>query len=170
MGAISFTPTTWVDDSSPYITAAQLNRIEAGIDDLATGDYAAYQNWTPSLNNLSKGNGTEVARYMRIGNLIVGYYSLTFGSTSAMGTTPSVDVPVTPASGVSSMPVGTCRFEDVGTASYFGQLQTNGTTTLFPRVSNTSGTYLVNNSLTATVPFTWTTNDVFSFEFAYEAA
>lgn len=34
---MAFTPTTWVDGNSPYITAVQLNRMEAGIDDAHAG-------------------------------------------------------------------------------------------------------------------------------------
>lgn len=35
---MAFTPTTWVDGSAPAITAAQLNRIETGIDEAHSGD------------------------------------------------------------------------------------------------------------------------------------
>ncbi len=35
---MAFVPTTWVDGSAPAITAAQMNRIETGIDEAHSGD------------------------------------------------------------------------------------------------------------------------------------
>ncbi len=38
---MAFVPTTWVDGSAPAITAAQMNRIEQGVDDAHAGDLDA---------------------------------------------------------------------------------------------------------------------------------
>jgi len=47
---MAYTPTTWVDDSVPAITAAQLNRMEAGIDAGAFG-YGDRDPATEDLDN-----------------------------------------------------------------------------------------------------------------------
>lgn len=55
MATITFTPTTWVDDTTPAITAAQLNRIESAIDDVVNGG----GDLDLSTNALSVGNITS---------------------------------------------------------------------------------------------------------------
>ena len=130
--------------------------------------------WTPTLTNITQGNGTLVARYGQIGKLVVGYFVLTFGSTTSITGTPQISYPVTMSTSYPAtvdQPQGIANFQDTGTALYSGVVnayRNNGTWFLYPW--NASGTYLGQSNLSSTVPFTWTTNDVISFTFCYEAA
>ena len=170
MAVISFTPTTWVDDSSPYITAAQLNRLETAVDELAGGDSAAWSTWTPSYANITVGNGTVSARYSRVGDTITATYYFVLGSTSSIGSNATFSIPVTAATTSVGFSMGTCRFTDGGSPNYGGAPFLTSATTVLPQAHTTSGTYSVYTNLTASVPFTWASGDVLRAMFTYEAA
>jgi hypothetical protein len=53
--------------------------------------------FTPTRGNITVGNGTEVARYQKMGKTTNVFYQLTLGSTSSIGSTPSIAAPTTPA-------------------------------------------------------------------------
>jgi hypothetical protein len=115
------------------------------------------QSWTPSWTNFTTGNGTlNYANYIQVGKLVYFTLRFTLGSTSAMGTDPTFTLPITGQSGVDNLSL--CLLLDAGTATYSGKceaLATLGYLTVF----NSAGTYVADSSITATVPFTWTTND-----------
>lgn len=140
------------------LTAAQLNAIgETGI---------AY---TPTLTNLTLGNGTMSAKYVRVNKFIFGQIKVNFGSTTVMGTSPTFTLPVTGAAVIGDV-TSHVYLLDSGVAFYLASALTS-TTTITPIALNTAGTYLTNSSnFTATVPFTWATNDFISISFCYEAA
>lgn len=54
---------------------------------------AAPTSWTPTLTNLTLGNGTQVAKYRRVGKLVDFEWHLILGSTSAVGTGPRLTLP-----------------------------------------------------------------------------
>ena len=144
--------------ANSILTAAQLNAIgESGIS------------YTPALTNITLGNGVLSAKYVRVNKFIFGQIKFVLGSTSAIGSTPTFGLPVTGATVVGEAP---CQVYclDSGVAFYFaGGLM--GTTVITPVTMQTAGTYLTNSSnFTATVPFTWATNDYISISFCYEAA
>lgn len=80
MAAITFTPTTWVDDTTPAITAAQLNRIESGIDDIINGG----GDLSLSTNALTVGNVTS-SGVVTIAAGAVGTPSVAFSGDSDTG-------------------------------------------------------------------------------------
>lgn len=128
---------------------------------------AAWTAWTPTLANLTLGNGTQTARYQRIGRLIVFRYKLVLGSTSAVGTGPTFTLPVA-ATGYTSLQdcIGPVVLIDTGTANYTGQAFTNNTVAAMYMLNSTATL----SAITATFPFTWTTNDVLACTGTYEAA
>ena len=140
------------------LTAAQLN----GIGETATA-------YTPTLTNLTLGNGTMNAKYVRVNKLILGQISIVFGSTTVMGTAPTLSLPVTGANSLGGIQAQVYIL-DSGAAFFVGA-GTVGTTTVNPFVLGVGGTYATNGSgLTATIPMTWTTNDTLYVTFQYEAA
>jgi hypothetical protein len=140
------------------LTASQLNSI---------GESAVV--YTPTLTNLTLGNGTINAKYVRVNKLVFVQISLVFGSTSSMGSNPSFSLPVAGA-GTLGGAQGWTRILDSGVAFYMGTVAVN-TTAATPNVSGASGTYVTEaGGLTATVPMTWTTNDTLYINFMYEAA
>jgi hypothetical protein len=140
------------------LTAAQLNAIgESGIS------------YTPTTANVTVGNGTLTAKYVRVNKFIFGQIKFTLGSTSSFASSPTFGLPVTGATVVGEIP---CQIYclDSGVAFYFaGGIM--GTTTITPITMQSAGTYLTNSSnFSSTVPFTWNTNDYISISFCYEAA
>jgi hypothetical protein len=121
--------------------------------------------FTPSRSNITVGNGTEVARYQKIGKTTNVFYQLTLGSTSSIGNTPSISTPSTSAQSVFYS--GFVMMQDTGNTSYFGAvLIISGTA--YPQAQVASGTYTNAANVTATVPFTWGNTDVLVMQFSYE--
>ena len=140
------------------LTAAQLNAIgESGIS------------YTPTTANVTVGNGTLTAKYVRVNKFIFGQIKFLLGSTSAIGSSPQFGLPVTGATVVGEIP---CQVYclDSGVAFYYASASIQ-TTTITPITMQSAGTYLTNSAnFSATIPFTWSTNDYISISFCYEAA
>jgi len=122
--------------------------------------------YTPSISNFTIGNGTLTARYQQIGKTVNVFVQFTLGSTSTIGTTPYFSLPFTAAQNKWSIPG---RLGDNGVADYAGFAQCD-TTNVYVYALGVGGTYGTAPTVTATVPFTWATNDFFTFSFTYEAA
>jgi hypothetical protein len=121
--------------------------------------------FTPTRSNITVGNGTEVARYQKIGKTTNVFYQLTLGSTSSIGNTPSITTPTTSAQSVFYS--GFVMMQDTGNTSYFGAvLIISGTA--YPQAQVANGTYTNASNVTATVPFTWGNTDVLVMQFSYE--
>lgn len=80
-----FTKTTWVDGDEPFITAAQLNRIETGIDEAHAGvvDSPTYAGRLTGLTGSSPGI-TPAGLGWSVTKNVTGVYVVThsFGSSS----------------------------------------------------------------------------------------
>jgi hypothetical protein len=127
------------------------------------GTWTAY---TPSNGGMTKGNGTESARYQRIGNTVIVQYRFTLGTTSAIANDTFIQLPFSVANQVWCL-VGLL---DSGTMLYSGVTEQVGGNAVYIKASNASGTYLASSYLTAGVPFTWTTGDGIFFTAIYEVA
>lgn len=131
-----------------------------------TGSGWASSTWTPTWQNLNIGNATTVYKYIQIGKIVFFRISVTFGSTSTMGTAPTFTLPVTAASLAGLEPiVGT--FTDGGVNDYFTFITLNSTTVAAIRavVSAT-----ITSTPTSTFPFTWGVGGSLSIKGFYEAA
>lgn len=137
-----------------------------------TGTTWVWQNWTPTYANLTTGNGTVVAKYSQIGKLVHAYWSFTLGSTSAVGTSPTVSVP----GGLSANYTGETTISGsayaLDAANNIYPLFIDVASTISLRAIVTSGTYATSGGgvLSATIPFTWGTADVLGFDVVYETA
>lgn len=121
------------------------------------------ESWTPTFTNLTVGNGSLTAQALRVNDLYVANFRLTFGSTTSMGTDPRVQMPLAGAT--------TSRYLSVGsTFQYFDA--SSGTTwqgagrifdtdevrmRYLKRSSINDGTFVT--TVTSTLPFSWTTSD-----------
>jgi hypothetical protein len=136
---------------------------------------AAWQSWTPTYTGLTLGNGSVTARYLEVGQLGRAYISITLGSTSSMSavTAFTISNPSTmafAAVGVTT-PIGQAEFRDTGTNSFSGIIGYANTTTVQPRNYSVSGSLISEaNSVTSSVPFTWTTGDIFWGIWTYHKA
>lgn len=136
----------------------------------STGTSWAWQSWTPSYTNITVGNGTVVAKYVQIGKSVLARYSLTLGTTSSVGTDPTVSLPVTANSGyVAGDIMGQFYAEDTGGYIYDGFLWFATTTTATLKMKDPAS-YVRNLSITSSVPFIWGNTDKIHLSFQFEAA
>ena len=135
---------------------ATLGTFVDGVD-LSAAELNAIGTWTtftPSWNNLTVGNGTNLGRYVQLNDLIIVNYELTFGTTTSVTGNVGVSCPsgLTPVR-VSSLSV---VMEDSGTRYYPGSAVNIATLGRFELIHGESGNQGLMNS---TNPFTWVTGD-----------
>lgn len=138
----------------------------------AGGSAWAWTAWTPTLTNLTLGNGTVTALYARIGNIIVARISFIMGTTSAVSGSPTFSLPVTAAAYAgtnTTQQVGVGRYLDNSAGNTYPSAPTMQSTTTI-RMLHYSGSPLGYASTSATQPFTWATNDEIHIDFFYEPA
>ena len=119
--------------------------------------------WTPSYNNITVGNGTVTAWKSKSADYNIYYWKLVWGSTTSFSSTPGLSLPDDVYSGYGLHDVA-------GSAFYYdnsvGSPSRQGGTVVF----NTSGSHSVfftaddaaGQTVTTSVPFTWSTSDVIS--------
>ena len=151
--------------------AVEALQTKVAIGNTVLGTYTAY---TPTWTSLTVGNGTVSSAYCQVNNFVHYVGVFTLGSTSVVTGGPVVSMPITAGTPFSSgllAPYGICSFFDTSAGQLFDGIvmSTSGTTGLM-RVGNTSGTYLIGNNTSATVPFTWATGDRINWNFTYRAA
>lgn len=135
-----------------------------------TGSSWAWQTWTPAYANITVGNGTVVSKYIQTGKMVIFKYKLTLGSTSTMGTSMTVSLPVTATSDYDTVTgvIGKGIMYDLSaTTKFVTETFWASTTTMQPLGVDSNTAYFFPS---ATSPFTWTTGDIFYLSGVYEAA
>lgn len=129
--------------------------------------------WAPTWSNLTVGNGTVTARYMRVGRTIHYFIKFLLGSTSSVSTGPTFTLPVALAAsyvtGGQGDSIGDVRVIDSGTADYSGQVFASSSTTGRIIVGTAGGAYTSFTDINGTTPMTWTTSDAMMAWGTYEA-
>lgn len=137
--------------------------------DSLIGSGTAWSTWSPSLSNMTLGNGTVTAKYQQFGKIIHFSFTFVLGSTSAMGTSPTFTLPANAASTVSR---GFHAYIlDAGVSRYgcFADLAgTNNTIALL--VATASGSFVAQGTITSGVPMTWGTSDELHCDGVFEGA
>jgi hypothetical protein len=95
-------------------------------------------------------------------------WQLIMGTTSAIGTSPSVSLPIAAADAIELNMAATSAYFDVSSAAWY-QGTTTGTGPLSLFALTTSGSYATWFGLNATTPFTFTTGDYLRIAGTYEA-
>jgi len=167
---------SWTDRPDDWGQPGHLNRsdeFEAVLDQISdlttrteTVEAGAWTPWVPTLTNITQGSGVVVARYAQLGDIVHYRFKFTFGSGSAMGSSPSITLPVAPGSDYLVMAIGHVRILDSGTANYFGYARLSSGSTI---EMTFVGTTDIDSTITSTAPMTWTTNDVLTCVGTYEA-
>jgi hypothetical protein len=125
--------------------------------------------WTPSYTNLTVGSGTNVGAYCQIGKTVHFRTYWKFGAGSAVGTYPTLTLPV--ALSAVGYPIGVVTLVDNGTGTYTGAISDGaGATTIIINCIGTSGAVAQITQINAGNPWTWTTNDAIAITGTYEAA
>jgi len=119
----------------------------------------AWTTWSPTLTNLTLGNGTVTAKYFKRGKTLDYRFKFVLGSTSAVGTAPRFSLPFA-AHGdyvVQQDLGGYSVLVDAGINLYTGSVR------FVSDLSNVefvlTGTNGVHGVVNATTPFTFATND-----------
>jgi hypothetical protein len=133
---------------------------------------AAWESWTPTFVNITVGNGVLVARYSRINKNVTVQLRFTLGSTSVIGGGGGItmSLPVTMATAQysnSASLIGIASMVDVSPFTNYPAWVLVSSSTAVAFGYMTSFRY---QEMFGTGPFTWTTNDVFTCSFTYEAA
>lgn len=131
----------------------------------ATG--GAWTSYSPTWTNLSVGNGTVVANYLKIGKLVVGEVILVWGSTTSISSSGVLfTLPANNGALTSAETLGTVGMLDASAASkYSGLAFVNSSTT-----GVIYGTASPNVLISATSPFVWTTSDALTVRLSYRWA
>lgn len=149
--------------------------VSSGNLNFSVASTMTYDTWSPTLANITLGDGTVTARYTQNGKFVHGYFIFVMGSTSAMGTAPTFTLPVAAHASYSARKaggVGPVRFwDDSGSVMFLGMAQLFGSATVVDiRAQDNTTTYGNNGTIGSTVPFTWATSDELTVQFSYEAA
>jgi hypothetical protein len=128
----------------------------------------AWITWTPTISNVSIGNGTVSARYQQTGNVISFSVKVTFGSTTTISGSPSISLPVV----ANSPAYFAVNVTDSGVASYTanGIIPSSVLSTIFLDLIDTTSSRAISAAFSSTSPFTWGTNDNFTISGSYEVA
>lgn len=144
-----------------------------------TGTSWPYTSYTPTYTNITVGSGTNTAWYKQIGKTVHYYGRWVYGAGSAVGSNPTVSLPVTASSNYNVEAskgitfIGDVRFLDSGTANYAGVAgitNDSGLTKFQLLVFNASGAYTTIGGLTSAIPHTWASADEIEWSVTYEAA
>jgi len=150
--------------------ALAIQTLATDIDTSVGTGLLAWTAYTPTFVNFTLGNGTISFAYSQVGKVVNFRGLITLGSTSVMGTVPTISLPVTANSSATSLPLGQVFFNDAGTVVNTGILSMTTTTTLTMHALSASGTYVSRTGLQSNVPFTWTTSDQILLQATYQAA
>ena len=108
-----------------------------------TGTTWAWQTWTPTLTNITLGNGTQTAKYTEIGKTVHFYWQIVAGTTTTLTGGIGITLPVTAASQHgANRPLGTGWLDDAGIANFFLSCISTSTTTFSVQTWSASGTYV----------------------------
>lgn len=134
----------------------------------------AWSSWTPTLTNITIGNGTITGRQTRVGKNVIANLNILFGSTTSVAGSVSISLPVTSVSmtgQAGTIPISTdCVLWDASGTAYSGVVTWSNTTTAGIKCHKSDATYTTIATLSSTVPFTWATGDEISLQIIYEAA
>jgi hypothetical protein len=128
----------------------------------------AWTTWNPNTVGPVLGNGTEVARYRKVGKFVTVFYQFTMGSTSSISASLNYfTLPFTQA--YTADRVFPAAIRDNAAAQFLAGGETNGQNIIwnYAEVSLTKIAYF---RVTNVQPMTWTTNDSYIFTYTYEVA
>lgn len=135
----------------------------------------AWSTYTPTLTNITLGNGTLAGRYRAVGKTVDFLITLTFGSTTSItGSNSKMTLPVTALSG--NWTSGDCAGYDTSANQWFPlcifTAAAGGGASTADFLIKTYNTSAGSNAVTisSSAPFTWATGDVLTIRGKYEAA
>lgn len=154
-------------DLSNYSTTTQADSKYATI---ANFPATAWTSYTPTLTNLTLGNGTLSARYIQMGKTVIVRFAFILGTTSSVSALPMFSLPsgITASSNQNWQP-GPARYDDPGAGLYSGftYFQDSSTVRFFTYM--VSGSYIKENNVSSNTPFTFANGDGIYTTIVFEA-
>lgn len=130
----------------------------------------AWQSFTPTYANLTVGNGVHQSFWQQIGKTVIVRIGFQFGTTSSMGSAPTVSLPTASVSTYTAGEyIGGIRAV-AGGAGFMCYFQWSSTTTASLLANNAAGTNVTDSNFTSSIPGVWTTGNSFYGTLIYEAA
>jgi len=118
--------------------------------------------YTPTLTNVTLGNGTLNGVFQRISNYVAFGVHLAFGSTTSVSGLIGISLPFTSASGANTRTFLNAGFSDTGTNTFngIGSISESATKIdFFAILANGTYTSIGASPTSSTVPFTWANTD-----------
>lgn len=117
--------------------------------------------YTPTLTNVTLGNGSITGRYQRVGAYCIVGIHLAFGSTTSVSGLIGISLPFTAAPDTTTRSSGNFSYGDTGTTTYQGWgLVAESSTKIDMYAVNSAATYAnVGTGTSATIPHTWANTD-----------
>jgi len=134
-----------------------------------------YTGYTPTLTNLTLGNGTMTTSYCQVNNFVHFWGRIVVGTTTTFtGSAVRISLPINTDSTFGGSFGNTpgnvlCRDASAG-SSFQGAGIMFGVTTAILETFLASGTFVSNVGVTQTQPMTWASTDILSWNFYYKAA
>lgn len=161
------------DDSISRLAVGANDRVLMAASGETTGLKwgGTYTSYTPTLTNVTLGNGVLNGAYVRIGDVVIGGVHLVFGTTTSVSGLMGISLPFTVAGGANSRTLPRCAFGDPGVNTHWGVgvIVENATKIDF-YAENVTTTYSYVAATSATVPHTWGNTDELYCGFWYRAA
>ena len=132
--------------------------MKIGSDDMVSPVAGAWKAWTPTLTNITIGNGTVYAFYCQFGDVVHWQFRLYLGSTTSFGGSIYISAPVTPDNSTLYQPTGNVWLQEAGSYIYNGHSMIVADDIFF-YADDELGTYTRSINVNATIPFTWGTSD-----------
>lgn len=142
----------------------------------STDEPGAWYDYTPTLTNVTLGNGTLTSRYTVIGKTLIYEGKLTRGSSTSFTGGVNIGLPktISTTNKVNEGIMGTATGVDFGNAIYNMYCVYSGSATSFYLVATKAdGTYAnisSANAISGTVPFTWGSGDIITWQITTEIA
>jgi len=163
------TPRTWASET---MTSTLLNtHLRDNLNHLSEQiSRTGWTAFTPVWTNLSIGNGTNTGLYAYAGKTTLFRVVLTFGSTTSISGSVSVNYPETAIGYGATIQVGQLKMLDASGNLYMGAVFHSSTTAMLLKTFSVSGSSIIEAVLSSTVPFTWTTSDQILIHGLFERA
>lgn len=129
-----------------------------------TGYMGAWPGYTPTLTGITLGNGSVSFTYVQQGKTVHLRGRITFGTTTVVTGAVSISLPVNNT----GFFVGNVILRAAG-VDYIGALNNTSTVANIAAVGS-AGAYANRTNLSTVIPATWTSGDLITISFTYEAA
>lgn len=124
---------------------------------------AGWTAYTPTMTNVTVGNGTFSCAYVQVGKTMTVRFKFTMGSTSSVTGTFTASLPGDPT----SYAIASAYIADASGSDYPAQALMSGNTFTI-RVSNSAGTFAVWAAANSTTPVVPAVNDVYTATIIYQ--